>query len=57
MNQIYSQCNTYEGGQKKVAFKYLTEKVNLLSLLSTIYVADVLLYDFLARSSVLTVQI
>ncbi|XVF76570.1 hypothetical protein PTKIN_Ptkin13bG0276300 [Pterospermum kingtungense] len=24
--QIYSQCNIYEAGQKKVAFKYLTEK-------------------------------
>ncbi|XP_020535870.1 probable pectate lyase 4 isoform X2 [Jatropha curcas] len=26
-SQIYSQCNIYEAGQKKVAFKYLTEKV------------------------------
>ncbi|MFS7899769.1 putative pectate lyase [Helianthus anomalus] len=26
--QIFSQCNIYEAGQKKVAFKYLTEKVN-----------------------------
>lgn len=25
-SQIYSQCNIYEAGQKKVAFKYLTEK-------------------------------
>ncbi|KAJ0088384.1 hypothetical protein Patl1_31955 [Pistacia atlantica] len=25
-SQIYSQCNLYEAGQKKVAFKYLTEK-------------------------------
>lgn len=24
--QIFSQCNIYEAGQKKVAFKYLTEK-------------------------------
>ncbi|CAL5360940.1 unnamed protein product [Camellia sinensis] len=24
---IYSQCNIYKAGQKKVAFKYLTEKV------------------------------
>ncbi|KAL7212903.1 hypothetical protein ACSBR2_015574 [Camellia fascicularis] len=24
--KIYSQCNIYEAGQKKVAFKYLTEK-------------------------------
>lgn len=29
-HQIYSQCNIYEAGQKKVAFKYLTEKVNAL---------------------------
>ncbi|CAL5364002.1 unnamed protein product [Camellia sinensis] len=26
-SQIYSQCNIYEAGQKKVAFKYQTEKV------------------------------
>ncbi|XP_028067588.1 kinesin-like protein KIN-12A isoform X2 [Camellia sinensis] len=26
-SQIYSQCNMYEAGQKKVAFKYLIEKV------------------------------
>ncbi|KAL7185126.1 hypothetical protein ACSBR2_027124 [Camellia fascicularis] len=26
-SQIYSQCNIYKAGQKKVAFKYLTEKV------------------------------
>ena len=26
--QIYSQCNIYEAGEKKVAFKYLSEKVN-----------------------------
>lgn len=25
-SQIHSQCNIYEAGQKKVAFKYLTEK-------------------------------
>lgn len=25
-SQIYSQCNIYEAGQKKVAFKYYTEK-------------------------------
>ncbi|KAL6987524.1 pectate lyase [Sarracenia purpurea var. burkii] len=25
-SQIYSQCNIYEAGQKKVAFKFLTEK-------------------------------
>ncbi|KAB1223993.1 putative pectate lyase 4 [Morella rubra] len=25
-SQIYSQCNIYEAGQKKVAFKYLNEK-------------------------------
>ncbi|KAM6568088.1 hypothetical protein CsatB_016073 [Cannabis sativa] len=25
-SQIYSECNIYEAGQKKVAFKYLTEK-------------------------------
>lgn len=25
-SQIYSQCNIYEAGHKKVAFKYLTEK-------------------------------
>ncbi|XP_010260019.1 PREDICTED: putative pectate lyase 21 isoform X3 [Nelumbo nucifera] len=25
-SQIYSQCNIYEAGQKKVTFKYLTEK-------------------------------
>ncbi|KAJ0714603.1 putative pectate lyase [Helianthus annuus] len=25
-SQIFSQCNIYEAGQKKVAFKYLTEK-------------------------------
>lgn len=25
--QIYSECNIYEAGQKKLAFKYLTEKV------------------------------
>ncbi|XP_038883952.1 probable pectate lyase 4 [Benincasa hispida] len=25
-SQIYSQCNIYEAGEKKVAFKYLTEK-------------------------------
>ncbi|KAL6138673.1 hypothetical protein ACLB2K_063952 [Fragaria x ananassa] len=25
-SQIYSQCNIYEAGQKKIAFKYLTEK-------------------------------
>lgn len=25
-SQIYSQCNIYEAGQKRVAFKYLTEK-------------------------------
>ncbi|XP_019185171.1 PREDICTED: probable pectate lyase 4 [Ipomoea nil] len=25
-SQIYSQCNIYEAGQKKVAFKYLSEK-------------------------------
>ncbi|KAI8027460.1 Pentatricopeptide repeat-containing protein [Camellia lanceoleosa] len=27
---IYSQCNIYEAGQKKVAFKYLTEKVTIV---------------------------
>ncbi|XP_041025614.1 probable pectate lyase 4 [Juglans microcarpa x Juglans regia] len=27
-SQIYSQCNIYEAGQKKVAFKYLTEKAS-----------------------------
>ncbi|KAL5546279.1 hypothetical protein UlMin_005966 [Ulmus minor] len=26
-SQIYSQCNIYEAGQKKIAFKYLTEKL------------------------------
>lgn len=26
--QIYSQCNIYEAGQKKIAFKYLSEKVS-----------------------------
>ncbi|KAJ6750058.1 hypothetical protein OIU85_000665 [Salix viminalis] len=26
-SQIYSQCNIYEAGQKKIAFKYLSEKV------------------------------
>lgn len=26
--QIFSECNIYEAGQKKVAFKYLTEKVS-----------------------------
>ncbi|XP_071698567.1 uncharacterized protein [Rutidosis leptorrhynchoides] len=26
-SQIFSQCNIYEAGQKKVAFKYLTEKI------------------------------
>ncbi|KAF9664962.1 hypothetical protein SADUNF_Sadunf16G0072900 [Salix dunnii] len=25
-SQIYSQCNIYEAGQKKIAFKYLSEK-------------------------------
>ncbi|XP_047332131.1 probable pectate lyase 4 [Impatiens glandulifera] len=25
-SQIYSQCNVYEAGEKRVAFKYLTEK-------------------------------
>jgi len=34
--QIFSQHNIYEAGQKKVAFKYLTEKVRLvLSLVSS----------------------
>ncbi|XP_028093228.1 kinesin-like protein KIN-12C isoform X1 [Camellia sinensis] len=32
-SQIYSQCNIYEAGQKKVAFKYLTEKVICLYLM------------------------
>ncbi|KDO49821.1 probable pectate lyase 4 isoform X3 [Citrus sinensis] len=27
-SQIYSQCNIYEAGQKKMAFKYLTEKAS-----------------------------
>ncbi|VVA22548.1 PREDICTED: probable pectate lyase [Prunus dulcis] len=27
-SQIFSECNIYEAGQKKVAFKYLTEKVS-----------------------------
>ncbi|CAA0829775.1 Pectin lyase-like superfamily protein [Striga hermonthica] len=27
-SQIYSQCNIYEAGQKKVAFKYYTEKAS-----------------------------
>lgn len=31
-HQIYSQCNIYEAGQKKMAFKYLTEKVSVLSI-------------------------
>ncbi|KAH9735700.1 Pectate lyase [Citrus sinensis] len=31
-SQIYSQCNIYEAGQKKMAFKYLTEKVSVLSI-------------------------
>ncbi|KAJ6750051.1 hypothetical protein OIU85_000659, partial [Salix viminalis] len=25
-SQVYSQCNIYEAGQKKIAFKYLSEK-------------------------------
>ncbi|GKE07081.1 probable pectate lyase 4, partial [Tanacetum coccineum] len=29
-SQIYSQCNIYEAGQKKVAFKYLAEKVKYI---------------------------
>ncbi|KAL8508922.1 hypothetical protein ACS0TY_016210 [Phlomoides rotata] len=30
-SQVYSQCNIYEAGQKKVAFKYYTEKNTLYS--------------------------
>lgn len=41
--QIYSQCNIYEAGEKKVALKYLTEKVRnsvLASVTSTFAPCD-----------------
>lgn len=34
-NQIFSHCNIYEAGQKKLAFKYLTEKASAYTLLFT----------------------
>ncbi|KAL0347261.1 UNVERIFIED_CONTAM: putative pectate lyase 13 [Sesamum calycinum] len=33
-SQVYSQCNIYEAGQKKLAFKYYTEKTNIICWLS-----------------------
>ncbi|XP_041025478.1 probable pectate lyase 4 [Juglans microcarpa x Juglans regia] len=39
-SQIYSQCNIYEAGQKKMAFKCLTEKVYALVLFSTQYISE-----------------
>lgn len=42
--QIYSQCNIYEAGQKKVAFRYLSEKVKLYIRLTNYIVINIIAY-------------